>query len=393
MRHFLVFGSHPHLSLAEAKAVMGGRSPACAGEMALFDLEEWDGAALQDRLAGIVKLGDVVVDVSADALNAGLLADLMEARPRGDRIEFGCTAYGGTQKEHERVKKMAMALKKELRRRGHTTRWITGDRGEISPAAVAKARLTTEGYDLVIGFFAGRTIVGLTTHVQNADAWSHRDFDRPLRDMKTGMLPPKLARIMVNLGIEQNTTAALLDPFCGGGTVLMEAAVIGIPSILGSDIDREQVDGSQKNIEWLAAQRIVSDPGRIRLIASPAEDLDRVIKEPIDVIVTEGFLGRPLTGDETRETLERNKKEVEKVWKDALPILAKIHKKGGRLVCAWPVFVSSHGMVVVDIKDAAVKAGYRIISPLEGWVDRPPTLTYARPGQRVRRNIVILEKK
>ena len=114
--------------------------------------------------------------------------------------------------------------------------------------------------------------------------------------------------------------------------------------------------------------------------------------ELIDVIVTEGYLGRPLTGEETLPTLKQHKYEIEDLWQRALASFAKIQKRGGMIVCNWPVFVSSHGTVAVELADDVGRHGYRMIDPLEGWIDKPVTLTYARPEQRVRRNIILLER-
>jgi hypothetical protein len=37
--------------------------------------------------------------------------------------------------------------------------------------------------------------------VQDIDAYAERDFERPMRDAFVGMLPPKLAQIMLNLAV------------------------------------------------------------------------------------------------------------------------------------------------------------------------------------------------
>jgi tRNA G10 N-methylase Trm11 len=393
--HFLVFGTHPFLSLAEVKAVLGGRAPKLAKEMAVFEQEDWDGEALQRRLAGVTKLGDIIAELPTERITAAWLADELEARPRNKKIEFGLTVYGGTQRSREFLGRIALQLKKELKERGYSVRWVTGEKGDVTPAAVAKAKLTSEGYDIVIGLLEDRTVVGLTTHVQDADAWSHRDYDRPFRDAKTGMLPPKLARMMVNLGVKSEAhSSTVLDPFCGGGTVLMEAGLVGCSSMVGSDISEEQIEGSRRNLDWLVEQGILprSLQEHVRLMTQPIEILDQVLQEPVNAIVTEGYLGRPLSGNEGEGEIMKIKGEVERLWQKTLPVLAKLHKTGGRLVCAWPVYALSHGTYAVDLTKEAQKFGYNPINILSGWVEKPPTLTYARPDQLVRRNIKIFEK-
>ena len=56
--------------------------------------------------------------------------------------------------------------------------------------------------------------------VQDIDAYSKRDQTRPARDAKVGMLPPKLAQILINLCGPLKPGSVVLDPFCGTGVVL-----------------------------------------------------------------------------------------------------------------------------------------------------------------------------
>jgi len=59
-------------------------------------------------------------------------------------------------------------------------------------------------------------------------------------------LPPKLARVMVNLA-QPKKGDLLLDPFCGTASILIEAALIGC-KILGCDVKKQMVYGSIQNI-------------------------------------------------------------------------------------------------------------------------------------------------
>jgi len=81
-----------------------------------------------------------------------------------------------------------------------------------------------------------------------------RDFGRPAADAKSGMLPPKLARMMVNLA-SASKNETLLDAFCGSGTILTEAATLGFAKLIGSDISERAVSDTQKNSDWIKAQR------------------------------------------------------------------------------------------------------------------------------------------
>lgn len=380
--HFLVFGSHPDLSLAEARAVLGNSVTPSTSPLSRYE-GDWDGAAVQERLAGVIKLGDILWEGQVKEASAAKLAQLMLERPRGERIEFGCTVYGAG-KTDRRFGRLGMETKGLLKEQHDgPVRLVTGERGDLTPAAVAKAKLTTKGFDVVVAVQGERAWIGMTTHVQNADAWSLRDYGRPFRDAKTGMLPPKLARLMVNLAVgaacpSKKEAVGLLDPFCGGGTVLMEAAMLCPQStIVGSDLDAPQVAGAEKNMAWLKEQGLIAEDARVRIFQSAAEKLDASFKQgSILHIVTEGFLGEPVRGGESFDALLRRKKEVEQIWKAALPVFAKIQKSAGRLVLVWPEWVGAKEMLRVDLTKDVLKLGYRsLFSPLG----------YARPDQRVKR--------
>jgi len=59
-------------------------------------------------------------------------------------------------------------------------------------------------------------------------------------------MPPKIARCMVNLA-RVRSGDLVLDPFCGTGSFLIEAGLIGC-RVVGSDIKRRMVEGSMLNL-------------------------------------------------------------------------------------------------------------------------------------------------
>jgi len=74
---------------------------------------------------------------------------------------------------------------------------------------------------------------------------------------------PRLARFMVNLA-RVKRGAKILDPFCGTGSILIEAGLIGM-SIYGSDIDERMIEASRINLGkfGLTAELTLRDVGEI----------------------------------------------------------------------------------------------------------------------------------
>jgi len=74
---------------------------------------------------------------------------------------------------------------------------------------------------------------------------------------------PRLARFMVNLA-RVPRGASILDPFCGTGSILIEAGIIGM-RLYGSDIDERMIHASKMNLKKFGLSAIlkISDVGDI----------------------------------------------------------------------------------------------------------------------------------
>jgi tRNA G10 N-methylase Trm11 len=120
----------------------------------------------------------------------------------------------------------------------------------LNSAQVLHNKLTTKGaWELLVIKDGKNTILAQTIFVQDIEAYAARDQARPARDARVGMLPPKLAQIMINLA-NPPKDAAILDPFCGTGVVLQEAMLMGF-STVGTDLEARMVEYTKKNLDWL----------------------------------------------------------------------------------------------------------------------------------------------
>ncbi|MEM2466644.1 MAG: DNA methyltransferase [Candidatus Bathyarchaeia archaeon] len=89
-------------------------------------------------------------------------------------------------------------------------------------------------------------------------------------------MPPKLARCMVNLA-KPKSGDLVFDPFCGTGSILIEAALIGC-RVLGFDIQRRMVKGSRENLAYFGIEPeglIVADAEN-----PPVKNVDAVVADP-----------------------------------------------------------------------------------------------------------------
>lgn len=86
----------------------------------------------------------------------------------------------------------------------------------------------------------------------------------------------KLARCMVNLA-HPKPGAIVLDPFCGTGTTILEAALIGCRA-LGTDVQRRMAEGTRKNLQKFSVKPeaiVVADARK-----PPFKRVDAVVTDP-----------------------------------------------------------------------------------------------------------------
>lgn len=125
----------------------------------------------------------------------------------------------------------------------------------------------------------------------------------------------KLARCMVNLA-KPKAEELLLDPFCGTGSMLIEATLIGC-RVLGVDIQRRMVKGTLQNLAYFN----IKPEGAIRA------DARNLPIAKVDCVVTDPPYGRSAT------TIKRTTKQIVE------EVLISVHdmlEKGRRVCMAAP---------------------------------------------------------
>ncbi len=209
-----------------------------------------------------------------------------------------------------------------------------------------------------------------------AKEWYKRDRLKPFADGKKGMLPPKIARIMVNLalGKSYSSNQVLLDPFCGSGNILMEAGMLKL-SLLGADINTDQLEGTRKNLNWLGIKDF-------SLHNIDATQLSKHLDTQVNYIVTEPFMGKPnLRPDRIKYVT----KGLHKLYLGSLKNWLKILAPKGVVCMVLPIFTDGKKTYELSkVIDDKSLVGYNI---------KTRGLIYSRPYSSLKREIVVLMKK
>jgi len=387
---FFVLGTNPRLSKAEIFAVLGKKVDLVldAPDVLVVDAEQENPSDLQHRLGGTIKVGHILAELPNWNLEEAekLLFPQLDEVSMDGKLTFGISVYEGLGAKmagriRPQVKRLGIALKKQLKEGGKSVRFVTSQEPTLSSVVVSKNHLLESGGEFVILPASGKLLIGKTEASQNFESWSARDYGRPARDAKSGMLPPKLARIMLNLSAVNPAESTVLDPFCGSGTVLMEAQLLGFKRIIGSDLSQKALSDTEKNLTWLSKKFDLPDAD-ISLYTSAAEKLGEQVEGGVDVIVTETFLGTPRTGRETEQELQKRILELTKLYETSFTSLFHLMNPGARAVIAFPAFVTQKKDLLLPIEDKLKTIGFH-------QTDR---FLYKRSGQLVARDIIVLQK-
>jgi tRNA G10 N-methylase Trm11 len=343
MKYFFVLGSNAALSVAELQAVQ----PLTNWQLLAADFlvaesdQEFNTARLITRLGGTIKIGLIREELpssrAADLLK--IIQDLAAAKQAGSaggKFNFGFSDYG---QQTFNKKDLGAKLKKYFSEQKISSRFVVSREKTLSSVVVAQNKLLTRGLEIVLAAADGQILIGETSAVQPFKDLSLRDYGRPARDDLSGMLPPKLAQIMLNLA-QVAEQAVIIDPFCGSGTILSEAALLGYQNLFGSDISLKAIEDTRKNISWLKELYKIPD-FKLKLFVKKVEQLSKFIKaESLDAVITEPYLG-PQRGRIAFATVI---KDLEELYSAAIVEFRKVLKPQGRVVMIWPLFYGERPM-------------------------------------------------
>ena len=346
MKYFAVLGRQPEISIAE--------------------LELSDFCTDINRLGGTQKLA-----VRLEEKPLEYLSKLSEGK-----ITIGVSDY--SRRASKKTATMeALKLKKILVRHGRSVRVVENKDAVLSTATSLHNGLSGKNerkVELIKVEDEWYRVIG----VQDIEAYAKRDQARPARDAKVGMLPPKLAQVLINLCGPLKPGSTVLDPFCGTGVVLQEALLMGYKAY-GTDISERMIEYSDKNLKFFKFNDYIVEVG---------DATNYKWSKKIDAVACEGYLGKPFSRIPNEMELKEQKQECGSIVLGFLKNLAEQIKKDTPVVIAVPAWLrSGDSYERLDILDEIEKLGYNVNNKShEG-------LLYHRPEQVVARDIIILRKK
>lgn len=379
-------------------------------------------------LGGTIKIFEIIGETSRQKVVDDIENLLLrEKRNQIGKLKFGISNYVDDLKKNDINGigiKIKMALKKDF-----SVRYLENKKGrDLQPIVSHKNKLDSKGIET--GIFQEKEgekyLLGKLVATYDPENWSARDYGKPRSDKYSGMMPPKLARMLINISLgdispdqqfsmtnkcegdainENRNDVVVVDPFCGSGNVLIEALELGLP-VIGSDISEKAVEDTKTNLNWLLPrlennksetknQNTLFDMSDKIFQADATKDelikkinLNLLKKSESDVgnliIVSEPYLGKPKKSKPDKEDLEEEILQLKKLYLDFLSNAKKVGPDRLKNIClVFPLFelkndkkLSLYDESVDEIK----KLGY---TPTRN-------LIYGRDYQVVKREMVFL---
>ena len=382
-----ILGRQPELSLAELENYFGSDLVTrFSTDVALIDI----GHANIDHFGGILKLAHLKAEFVGKSLQQNLKSIqkvCLENIPSNQgKITLGFSWYGD-QIPLKLLRSLAMKIKLTLKKSGVSVRLLPTNQLVISTASSYHNRLgkSSKKIEIIITSYQNQVLVGCGIGTQNLSAYRDRDQRRPKRDSKVGMLPPKLAQIIINLSRPKpaslNQKLTLLDPFCGTGVILQEAHLLGF-NIVGSDIEPRMVNYSRQNLKWLS-----QDLDKAKLLVGDATQT----KWPhFDCIASETYLGKPFGSPPNLNQITVEKNLVEPIIAKFLKNLRQQIPANSQICLAVPAWLDPNGkytdLHLIQPKQLQ-KLGFRYKS---FKTVKNADLIYFRPSQSVARRLLVL---
>ncbi len=262
---------------------------------------------------------------------------------------------------------------------------------EIISNDIIKKNIIEDGLEIIVAYISGKYYIGRTLDVVRNHEFINRDFGRPFQNPKES-IPPKIARILVNLtGVHSGDT--LFDPFCGIGTILQEAAILGI-HVFGADIDRQRVDETIKNLQWLNEKYKLKMPNFYdKIFTGDSRNLSKNIHVQMDAIATEPILVPPLKRFPSKYEAEDMLESARKTYEETIPEMVNILKNGKRLVLVVPyIRTDKHHELTLDLEEIFKKSGLIHYGNINNQRFNYPLRGFSAKDQKVLRGIYVLEK-
>jgi len=382
-----ILGRQPELSLAELEQRFGSEAvQPFSPEAALIASDDFS----IETFGGVLKAGRIVAEfprqswqnVSNEIVHYYTSLFLK----RTGKITLGVSVYGEFVSP-KAIQATSLKLKQATKARDGSLRLVPNDDAILGTATSHhnKLGLSDSKIELLVVYGKNKVVIAESTGAQNITALARRDQGRPKRDAFVGMLPPKLALMMINMA-HPSQDDRILDPFCGTGVVLQEAGLLGY-SVYGTDLSEKMIRYSRDNLNWLQDSHHISFDWYLH----EGDATTTKWQQPIDCVVGETYLGQPFSAPPSPAKLQEVVRNCDHIISSFLKNLHPQLASGTPLCLAVPAWRDKNGQLTqLPLVDQIEKLGYEFQTLQHVDVKH---LAYFREDQVVARQLLILKRR
>jgi len=334
-----------------------------------------------DRLGGTIRMGEVLGEFKNEKeVQDEILKQVQVLKPEG-KVQLGISAWGcGKTFLRHFLPETKNAFRDQHDR---NCRIVNAPGQNLDSGKIFGEKLLRKGFEFLVWKRENSFLVARTMANQNLRNYVLRDREKDFRDARMGMLPPKVAQILLNLA-NPEWTDTVIDPFCGSGTLNIEAAITGFKTI-GSDLDAKRTQKGKENFDQMA-EKFRYETGAGEFFAGDA--IQFPLAKAKGVIATEGFLGDVFEKHATDKSISNESQIIVRLWEKLLTHLenSEVHT----IVFCLPAWkFQGHTISISEKLFAKIGKSSYIPSAL---FNGKRTFLYARPDSFVMREICVLQK-
>jgi tRNA G10 N-methylase Trm11 len=396
MIYVFILGKNWKLSVAELVSFLKSRAYMpriidISKSFVVIELENALDPSIAVDLGGTIKIGRVITEIPVETVNKAFLKRDKQASNHiqtnlslNNTVErvfdtskitsiFGVSVYSVdthfSQNSIRIQRFLGSYFKKNLASHGEKAKFMGFPKSRYMPQLthieVLKKGLIENSAEILFCIGKEEAFLSKTIAVHNPFEFQKRDIQRPFQ-RKIFSISPRLAKILVNLSMcsPRNT---LLDPFCGIGTIIQEAALMKM-RVIGVDKDPWCVKATRANLDWLKKEYSSQLEGMTStvLLGDARSLTDQIETNSIDAIATEPPLGPALYYIPTVSRANRIIEDLKSLYYDFLEEAYKALKSNGHLAIVSPcVRTRTCVPVYLDIDKRAELDGFKKVYPVK----------------------------
>jgi tRNA G10 N-methylase Trm11 len=366
----------PFLSLAELESIFWNLLR--AESFAIIETERETVDMYKNSLGGTIKVALIHNEwLKKNEILPLVIKKIAEKAQEGKKLRIAIDSFVPA------LNSLVFKAKDALKEQWYSIRVVQHDNGRTKTATTIHEKLIEQGIELIIYSDKSWFILAETIWIQDIESYSQRDMERD-RSMTVGMMPPKIAQIMINMATRGDRNMIIWDPFCGLGTTLIEALHSGFTHLKWSDIEPKMTETTQKNIE--SQKGVIS--ADIETFILDATQIDTHIIDKWTAIVTEWMLGKNFTSHTiTQQLAFKERKELIDLYSWFLSS-AYNNKNIKSLCCCLPFWnIGNETLYMPEI--SALSRDWTVATLC---IRGKRYLSHMRPGQCVGREIILLTR-